>query len=1099
MSATISSNLVPERPFGALRHAEALHRSTAQVGASGFVSGASPPSAPSNAITLRTLLQQPSALQCSRPAAPPPPPLPPPAPPSLNRQTGSAASVSGAGASKHQQAKVARTSGAAAGGASGRRRQSPRNSFSRSRSGSDTPLQSLNEETLAAIAPQVDSIAEQQQQQRSANSSSPSSTSVLSAAILSQPPPLAPIEQQQQTSASATLLAYNWPPNTDLVALPASQSASLSASHTFSHTHSHSHPHMQQMNQLAAQQQQHQPMSIPTNAAFLSGAAPPPPLSSSPGSLGLSARAAAAAELNPEQQLNVPSSNVLVIPSSEHFGFASPAVPPTSWLPSSGTSQVQQQQQRRQAQPQPPPPTQPPPMLSVATLTSLQSAASDASVQNNLRRRSEGFSRGTLLSSGNVNLNVNAALMHQTAAAQAALSAAHQPSASPSQSQSILQQLSSSPSERLSPLFTYTSSASDRPVPLLDGSSQTPGAGTMFQMDVKPNLEHMLQLTPAHAHSGGGVAGDPLSVMPRRADWLAGAGAEWHLQAESAVATQLPLELLAGQPQQGTQQLVSVVGGPLTAPQLASRLTSPQAITLIGQKQLAQPQPQPQPIQLQLQPLPAQSSQLQSLTATPPPPPPPATSAIRTVNSDTALQLMTNDIRTNRTALAAAYLTTPSTAYAPSRSQPAATAASISQNISAASTPARLAATTPSRSQVAAPSQTLISAALSASALESSTPDESSSSSLQIGSGVFLRPIAPAPPLRVGSAVAQLQQADESQERTKQWHPSSPPVSQQSFGPTPSELELQLMRPPPAVTPSEASFSMGGGGSRGRVSAAPSAETRRVSHISAEQKRRKHIRNNFEVLHSLLARPEDRPGSADAGQTGASSPDSASSASACNFLQNRLSKASILHEGARHIQRLKGERQQLSNERARLENERVALYEEIKRQQVQLPAGGSRGVSSGSDVPAMRPGSAELSMRFTRMACERTDMHWKFYLFALFCRPLFERYNQMVTGAMATRERPASSALAATTRDWVAECCTMLNLRNALVDALRAITTSTSVLTHPAQLPRELVASAHNELRRVEGTGPGPGAGSNTGTGASVSFAQRPELNSFRS
>lgn len=133
----------------------------------------------------------------------------------------------------------------------------------------------------------------------------------------------------------------------------------------------------------------------------------------------------------------------------------------------------------------------------------------------------------------------------------------------------------------------------------------------------------------------------------------------------------------------------------------------------------------------------------------------------------------------------------------------------------------------------------------------------------------------------------------------------------------------------------------------------PSLENKRSGHIYSEQKRRIHIKNGFDLLHSLIPQLQQ----------------SASSSSA-----SKMSKAAVLQKGAEYIKQLKVERVATNEKMERLRKERDALNNQISLLHSALPANGA---------PVSRQRTGKIMDMYNQYVLSRTYEHWKFWIVSI--------------------------------------------------------------------------------------------------------------------
>ncbi|KAJ3589754.1 hypothetical protein NHX12_010597, partial [Muraenolepis orangiensis] len=191
-------------------------------------------------------------------------------------------------------------------------------------------------------------------------------------------------------------------------------------------------------------------------------------------------------------------------------------------------------------------------------------------------------------------------------------------------------------------------------------------------------------------------------------------------------------------------------------------------------------------------------------------------------------------------------------------------------------------------------------------------------------------------------------------------------------------------------------------------------ETRRITHISAEQKRRFNIKMGFDTLHNLVTTLSSQP-------------------------SIKISKATTLHKTAEYISKMQHERSQLHEETQRLREELQMLNSAINVCQQQLPTTG---------VPITRQRFDHMRQKFREYVQTQTLQNWKFWIFSIIVEPLFESYNGMVSTANM-------DDLVRTTLSWLEQHCSLPSLRPMVLSSLRLLSTSTSILSDPARLPEQ--------------------------------------------
>ncbi|NWS48848.1 MLXPL protein, partial [Probosciger aterrimus] len=191
-------------------------------------------------------------------------------------------------------------------------------------------------------------------------------------------------------------------------------------------------------------------------------------------------------------------------------------------------------------------------------------------------------------------------------------------------------------------------------------------------------------------------------------------------------------------------------------------------------------------------------------------------------------------------------------------------------------------------------------------------------------------------------------------------------------------------------------------------------ESRRITHISAEQKRRFNIKLGFNTLHSLVSTLSTQP-------------------------SIKVSKATTLQKTAEYICKLQQERAALQDEAQRLREQIEELNGSINLCQEQLPATG---------VPITRQRFDQMRSMFDEYVRSSTLQNWKFWIFSIIIRPLFESFNGMVSTA-------SMESLTQTSLAWLDQHCSLPALRPTVLSSLRQLSVSTSILSDPACIPEQ--------------------------------------------
>ncbi|KAK9391743.1 MLX-interacting protein [Crotalus adamanteus] len=203
----------------------------------------------------------------------------------------------------------------------------------------------------------------------------------------------------------------------------------------------------------------------------------------------------------------------------------------------------------------------------------------------------------------------------------------------------------------------------------------------------------------------------------------------------------------------------------------------------------------------------------------------------------------------------------------------------------------------------------------------------------------------------------------------------------------------------------------------------PLFKSHRMKHISAEQKRRFNIKIGFGNLNSLV------------------SPNSKS-----------ISHALTLQKTVEYIAKLQQERSQMQKEAQRLREETVELNAAIISCQQQLPATG---------VPITRQRFDQMRNMFEDYIQNRSQQNLKFWIFSVLIQPLFETFNEMVsTTSLQELNRTALM--------WLDKHCSLPVLRPMVLNSLRHLSTTTSILSDPSLL-QEQASQALSKLHKTPG------------------------------
>ncbi|NWQ78657.1 MLXIP protein, partial [Columbina picui] len=197
---------------------------------------------------------------------------------------------------------------------------------------------------------------------------------------------------------------------------------------------------------------------------------------------------------------------------------------------------------------------------------------------------------------------------------------------------------------------------------------------------------------------------------------------------------------------------------------------------------------------------------------------------------------------------------------------------------------------------------------------------------------------------------------------------------------------------------------------------------RQMRHIS-EQKRRFNIKIGFDALNNLV------------------SPNSM-----------LISHALTLQKTVEYIAKLQQERAQMQEETRRLREEIEELNATIISCQQQLPATGVLITPQRFD---------HLRSMFDEYVRSRTLQNWKFWVFSIIIKPLFESFNGMVSTS-------SFKDLNQTAMAWLDQHCSLPALRPMVLNTLLDLSKTTSILSDPSRLP-EQAAEAVGKMNTTDG------------------------------
>ncbi|KAG8125387.1 hypothetical protein E2320_020582 [Naja naja] len=186
----------------------------------------------------------------------------------------------------------------------------------------------------------------------------------------------------------------------------------------------------------------------------------------------------------------------------------------------------------------------------------------------------------------------------------------------------------------------------------------------------------------------------------------------------------------------------------------------------------------------------------------------------------------------------------------------------------------------------------------------------------------------------------------------------------------------------------------------------------RSSFTSADCARRMIISSGFNTLASLVLSGSDQT-------------------------STKLSKALLLQKSVAYVGRLQQERRQNQEMAERLRGEIEELSTAIDKFQRQLPPNGA---------PVLPPQSNQASELYEEYVRQRTLEDWRFWIFSVIIKPLFESYTTTVnTGNIKD--------FCQSVMNWLEQHCTLPILRPAISSSLLQLSKITSILTQPSHLP----------------------------------------------
>ena len=152
------------------------------------------------------------------------------------------------------------------------------------------------------------------------------------------------------------------------------------------------------------------------------------------------------------------------------------------------------------------------------------------------------------------------------------------------------------------------------------------------------------------------------------------------------------------------------------------------------------------------------------------------------------------------------------------------------------------------------------------------------------------------------------------------------------------------------------------------------------------------------------------------------------------------------------------DRERRKIELANLRSEADSFGRAITEYQNSLPA---TGVSfSFANATSGKIEQAKLLWKMYRdYVRSRTMDNWKFWVLSKLLTPLFDTYVSAVTVLKLERTEELVEAL----QSWMEKHCSLTALRPMIMNALRRLSTSTSIINRPDRLPQQAVEDVNGE------------------------------------
>jgi len=195
--------------------------------------------------------------------------------------------------------------------------------------------------------------------------------------------------------------------------------------------------------------------------------------------------------------------------------------------------------------------------------------------------------------------------------------------------------------------------------------------------------------------------------------------------------------------------------------------------------------------------------------------------------------------------------------------------------------------------------------------------------------------------------------------------------------------------------------------------------------VSAEQKRRCNIQHGFDRLQTLVPSLRESKNS-------------------------KASKAAMLQKTSEYIKELQRARQKRVNDLDVFKKEIEQLSNQISECQNELPANGVSVVGNLNKTE-------KFEQKFKSYVKERTVDNWRFYLFSIILKPLFDTF-------LKTLNTSSKEDMERTFYEWQDKFCNLIQLRPIISNGLRQLSKTTSILSDSSKLPKECYTAALTKI-----------------------------------